>query len=113
MNPPAKLKAGMSESEVLSLLGEPKQKTSVTLGNGEVVETWVYRHLVREWQVIQDTDFETVQKPNLITGEIEEVVVPVESTVTKSLHQQITLKIKNARVVHLANEMIDDVESAY
>ena len=110
---PAKLKVGMSESEVLSILGEPKQKTSVTLGNGEVVETWVYRHLVREWRTIQHTDFETIQKPNLITGEFEEVVVPVESTVTRTLHQEIIVKIKNGRVIGIDSDMIEDVEEAY
>ncbi len=113
MDQPAKLRVGMPESEVLNTLGEPKSRTSVTLENGEIVETWVYRHLVREWKTIQDTDFETIEKPNLITGEIEEIVVPVESTVQRTLHQEITIKIKNAQVIALDSEMIEDVDAAF
>lgn len=110
---PAKLRVGMPESEVLNTLGEPKSRTSVTLENGEIVETWVYRHLVREWKTIQHTDFETIEKPNLITGEIEEIVVPVESTVQRTLHQEINIKIKNAQVIALDSDMIEDVEEAF
>ncbi len=109
---PAKLKVGMSASEVTSLLGEPKSKTSSTLENGVVVHTWMYRTLVKEWKTIQHTDFETVLKPNLITGEFEEVVVPVESTVYRTLYQEIKVMIANGKVVSLDSDMIEDVESA-
>lgn len=110
---PAKLRVGMPESEVLNTLGEPKSRTSVTSENGEIVETWVYRHLVREWKTIQHTDFETIEKPNLITGEFEEVVVPVESTVQRTLHQEINIQIKNTQVIALDSEMIEDVDAAF
>ncbi|MEX0321870.1 MAG: hypothetical protein AB3N63_06900 [Puniceicoccaceae bacterium] len=109
---PTKLKIGMSASEVQALLGEPKTKSSETLENGAVVHAWVYRTLVKEWKSIQHTDFETIEKPNLITGEIEEVVVPVESTVYRTLYQQVTIKTANGKVISLDSEMIEDVEEA-
>ena len=109
---PAKLRVGMSVADVQSILGKPKTRTSSRMANGEVVETWVFRTLVREWDTIQHTDFETIQKPNLITGEMEEVVVPVESTVRRTLHQEITVKIHNDQVIGLDSKMIEDVDSA-
>lgn len=106
---PARIRVGMSESEILSILGTPKRKSYIEENNGEVIEFWFYRHLVREWQAIQDTDFESVQKVNLITGEMEETVVPIESTVTRSLFQEITLKINNGKVIEITSEMDEDL----
>ena len=109
-NQPAKIRVGMPESEVLNILGKPTRKTSVTQDNGEVIEVWFYRRFVREWQEIQHTDFETVPRINLITGEIEQEVVPVESTVTRSLYQRITVKVKNGQVIELSSRMDEDLE---
>ena len=40
------------------------------------------------------------------------MVVPVESTVRRTLHQEITVKIHNDQVISLDSDMIEDVDSA-
>ena len=108
---PIKLKVGMTKADVLELLGTPMKKTSQSLDSGSIVETWIYRILVKEWRTIQDTDFETIEKVNLITGEVYEEVVPVESTVLRRLFQEITLKIGADKVIFLDTDLIEDLDA--
>ncbi len=102
---PAKLKVGMTESEILSILGEPRTKSSKTWDTGAVVETWFYRNLLSEAREIQHTGIETTERINNLTGVMEEVVVPVESMVTRTLHQELTIMMMDGKVISLDSKM--------
>ena len=108
----ARISRGMTQEEVLKILGEPEKKEVASTADA-TLEIWHYAFVVGQTTEMVQTDTRMTHYSDPVTGVERDIPEPVMSPQTTVIKQTIQLMFENGLVVTWKNQTVKKVNYHY